>query len=595
MAKGPSTPIISTLASQRDGTRNTSPGGYQDDPRFEGATYPPRVLGVNGGGTADPKFNISSFNYLGAFKVRSSVGKDKNFRAVAFNPPNGSNGVNGSLFMSGKPAGFYEYEIPTNLSQGVENWGALPNATRLQSADFTPIDLRVDENPFSLHDLVGWIRVIDGKLYVQTLHSYQASNFSEHITIFDSTQDIQGQITAASYTGPLRAEFEDKTSRYMAELPEPWASTFGKTHFAGIYNEVSIISRASLGPSFYTFSPGLITPTTDPVDFDQYAQYSDQTGIAGFNKSNTLTKEYYEGLVDMAIQTWAKLDIALTNPEPENNRSTATDVQYRVTTITVLNTSGPITIPTSFIIQDTGVENSSLVVKSNDGLTTYTEGVDYEISFFNYQKDAQFTDVLGNTEVIPGEADLTSYAKPLVTILGGGAISDNDIVKVSYTYLTARYADLTYYPSPASTLGAQHGTYICGSGCAFVPTGTDTLVLIGKNGGMRYGTAYKSFNFDDNTSTAPGESPVDNRDFDNWIWLLNLNDIYNAVDVEDPEFYYSGVFDSNKWKIQGIGAQGSIQGGCYDRDTNRLYLTMGFPEFGLQAGADTVIAVYEIN
>lgn len=592
MAKGPSIPIVSTHANQRDGTRNTSPGGYDNDPRFDGDTFQPRVLGQNGGGTTDTKFSMEKFNYLGAFRVRGAIGNDKNFRALAFNPPNGSNGINGSLFMSDTPNGVYEYEIPTTLSQEAVNYGLLPNATLLQQANFDLIDMRVTQSPFNLHNRMGWMQVVNGKLITQSMHSYQAGNTAENIVVFPSTVDLSGQITNNSYLGPFPAEYADKTSRYISILPEPWASTFGATHFAGVYNDLSVVSRASLGPSFYAFNAGEIDAQTSIVNFTQYAQYPDFGGVAGFDKYNDPVLEYYESLVDMQIESWSKLDIALSNPEPENNTSSApADTQYRITDITVVGTST--VISDACILADVGALYSTILVKSDDGLTTYVEGTDYTIELYTYQKSASFTDVDNSTTTLEG-ANSEIYVHPMIKRIQGGAISSDEVVRISYDYLTARYKDLTEYEPPASTLGATHGTYIVSAGCAFVVPGTDTVAIIGKNGAMRYGAAYKAYQFDNNTETSSGQDPVDSRDFDNWIWLMNLNDLYNAANPEDPEFYYSGVFDNNRWKVQGTKDFGTMIGGTYDHSTNRLYLAMRFPEWGQElAGSDTVIAVYE--
>lgn len=135
-------------------------------------------------------------------------------------------------------------------------------------------------------------------------------------------------------------------------------------------------------------------------------------------------------------------------------------------------------------------------------------------------------------------------------------------------------------------------------GCrfGFVPPGTDTLMLIGRNGGIRYGTGYKNYNIEEQRlGKNPGPSAYDERDYDNYYWCMNLNDIKNGYDAGNTSSanpFYQGVFDNNRF-IDTFGDErfGTIETACWDAVNKKLYVVQKGAY--INYGTHSIVSVYQ--
>jgi hypothetical protein len=136
-----------------------------------------------------------------------------------------------------------------------------------------------------------------------------------------------------------------------------------------------------------------------------------------------------------------------------------------------------------------------------------------------------------------------------------------------------RVNDLSGYPVPDKDLYRITMTLESGAEGAFIIPGTDTLVFIGSVKGSEYGLTYKS-------KTLQGKNfgsdvvPLDGNDVRDAVWLLNLNDVTNAANSHDPQYYDFFEFQGSQFKQDG----GKLVSADFDPQTGLLYvLYAGLP------------------
>lgn len=390
MAKGPSSPIISTHYTQRFGDRFISTGSDNKNPRFSSYINEPVSVGGPGSGTTDTKFNIDSFSYVGSFWIRDQD-SSRNFKSLTYREPDGStNQSPGSLIIGSYPSRIFEYQIPATLStetldNSTDFMSKFPESTRLQG----PVDITAYEPN---NNSLGFLKIVDGRLFCQTYKFYDNSGGADNnIIVFNDPSDIAN----SSYIGYLSSNEKDRTAHYCEVFPLEWAQSFGKTHFAGVFYDMSIIGRGSNGPSVLGFNPADVTPGDTTITFDKYSHYSinsvmtDISSKGGDYNQNVL--DHYETEADMPISSWARVAVKDTNYDVGSNTVSVSN-ELQIIQIMQKNDSSTLeyiedykydlyNVAACLLLQNFGVLWSTIVVKSEDGNTTYTRGVDYELFF----------------------------------------------------------------------------------------------------------------------------------------------------------------------------------------------------------------------
>jgi len=201
------------------------------------------------------------------------------------------------------------------------------------------------------------------------------------------------------------------------------------------------------------------------------------------------------------------------------------------------------------------------------------------------------------TNTVPGwsewNADITSYYEQQ---LGIDDMEDY-LTSDPSTRPSTPAAAFDVFPLPDPSLRKISGSLLSKSGFGFIPPGSDTVVYIGSNSGMRYGAEYKIRQLESGTNNGDtsGGAPWSRFDWDNVIWTMNLNDIASADNPYSPDYIRYGIFDSNRWTTKGsYRMQGEILSGDFDAENSRIFLLhTNIPEgqFGLQF----VVSVYQVS
>jgi hypothetical protein len=207
------------------------------------------------GGTIDPAFNIEDFVYQGAFKYQLSdavSGTGYNRGAFGYRAPDGSNGVNGSFFADSIYGNaIAEFQIPASFSAATDR-ASLQSATAMQG--FVNLDPKTTIAESEPNDAIGWMHMIDGRLWVSRHFLYGGSS-ARPMVVFDNPADL----AASTAYGHFGMEGGGLTLNYCSELPAEWQATFNATHLVGNCYGMSIASRSSQGPSLFTFDKAAYT------------------------------------------------------------------------------------------------------------------------------------------------------------------------------------------------------------------------------------------------------------------------------------------------------------------------------------------------
>lgn len=620
--KGGVAPLISTVSAQRDGTRGGGGGGGgpidpppSEDPRFAGSLNPPPYPGGAGLGTPDPAFSFDRFEYLGSFGLPKANGSNShNIQGIVceYNPPNGLNGPNGSLFCAfrdGFGLWIWEYQIPGTLGTGTDHL-VFTDANILQG----PINLKelTVTTPLQKSDDMGSLKLINGKLFVDT-NVYYDGGYSEvpnsaSLLIIDTPSDIENSTTQGWIEYYPQGFGDDKMSGYVMDIPASKRPLFGgHTHLAGNCMGFAIVGRGSEGPSLFSFDATSITPSTTQILGTPYAYW--QVGVLPkffkYDDYHEVAKAYYQNLLGMDYEAWIMVPDGATTPQSSNLAISTNDLT-EVLPHTKLpgGESDPLgassNYPNSAITEKVGILKNSIVVRNESRTVTYTLNVDYTVE--------------ATSEGSPfwGKPSNWCRGKTVIQRLDGGSISVNEILSVDYTYQTQRENDLTHLPLPDKSILNDALSQTVSIKFAFIVPNTNTIMFLGKNAIQRYGMTYKMPNFQSPpTAISGGLAPVDARDFDDCYWLMNINDVLNASSPNEVPIYEYGVFDNNRWWANTIQKKafddgdgvdrlgGTLAAGAYDISNKKIYVAHRNMQ-GAAANKSVdyskhIISVYRIN
>ena len=244
LAKGAS-PLISTKVGERDGTR----GGGQPDGQL---------------------YDMNRIQYLGSFAINAGADTtnpengDTSHKSadtnIGFRPPNGSNGVYGSImlpfngFQKFNGSKLTEVYIPETLSFSSDH-----NDLALANPVYTPVaisDTHAGINPNTGTDTIGWAQEIDGRLFMSIYGSYDADAKNDTcLAIYDNPDDLLN----STGTGFISTSASDFGVGYASPIPPEYQSVLGGTWMMGSGNNNSILSRFSQGPAIWSFNPSSVS------------------------------------------------------------------------------------------------------------------------------------------------------------------------------------------------------------------------------------------------------------------------------------------------------------------------------------------------
>lgn len=237
-------PVIATKAELRDGSRPSS--------QAPSGEYVP--FGQPGG-TIDPAFSIDNFVYQGAFKYQLDDAVSKtgyNRGAFGYRAPNGSNGANGSFFADSiYGSAVAEFQIPASFSMATDR-ASLPSASVLQG--FVNIKPKAGTPESDPNNAIGWMHMIDGKLWISMHYLYGGNSDRSLIALNDPAS-----LASSTAYGFFGIEGGGLTLNYCSELPAEYQTVFNATHLVGNCFGMSIAPRSSQGPSLLTFDKASYT------------------------------------------------------------------------------------------------------------------------------------------------------------------------------------------------------------------------------------------------------------------------------------------------------------------------------------------------
>jgi hypothetical protein len=246
-------------------------------------------------GTTDPTMNLDNIlSYEGSFLIPQFKTGDNTFyglnswNCLCFKAPDGTNGPNGSIFISGF---WYIAELQIPALSAATSHTSLNSATILQNW----VDLRPRMPSGNVNDFnkIGWMHFENGKLYIAPYAGYDTNGNTETMVICENPTNLAG----SSYSGAFDTWNNDIGSRYICKIPASKQATFGRTHFCGTGPEASIISRLSFGHSLIGVNLADVNNTYQVADSIEWVWHDGNNNIAGLTKSNDAMTNYYNEFV----------------------------------------------------------------------------------------------------------------------------------------------------------------------------------------------------------------------------------------------------------------------------------------------------------
>lgn len=265
------------------------------------------------GGNNIPLILPSDLIYKGSFTVPQGYFNDNIGQSFAeggigigFNPPNGRNGPNGSLFMSGHSVSGLcsEISIPklmdarTSGVTGLNTATYVPQATSGATGFFDPTNgtLSNVNTADSNQKFLGGYLVHSGKLIVTGFDTFDM-NGTSNASHWSRPLDLSSTI---GMVGPVAVGTPTRTAQYMCDVPAAWQSALGGPCITGMgmpggaqeFGAPSGWQSHSNGPVIAIFNPANITG--GPVTATELVAYgaAGANALGGVNVSVTPNNQY---------------------------------------------------------------------------------------------------------------------------------------------------------------------------------------------------------------------------------------------------------------------------------------------------------------
>jgi hypothetical protein len=273
--------------------------------------------------TGLPRAALDDFIYQGSFRAPfGQYGQGK----IAFDPQ-GNNGK-GSLFLvAGGTDSFAvgEISIPAPLNRSNRDaLASLPVADVLQppSDIYSRIPVKAASWPsgsVNRYDggnfaAFGGLFYDGGKLFFNA-YTYYDGEGSETATTGIITHPAQ--LATSAVAGMFKAAGAAHASGWIMAIPSAWQSRLRGTHLMGHDNQITIVSRASAGPSLFAFNlaeaaaaqngAGINTKSWLDYTLEHSLWGDDMANVSGSNRTWTLKTESGVGFIVPGTRTYALL------------------------------------------------------------------------------------------------------------------------------------------------------------------------------------------------------------------------------------------------------------------------------------------------
>ncbi len=273
-----------------------------------------------------PRAALDDFIYLGSFRTPfGQYGQGK----IACNAA--GNGGNGSLYLVGGGTDSFsvgEISIPALVNtRSRDGLATLNTAAILQPPTdiYSRIPLKGASWPAgntNSYDngnnaVFGGLYYEGGKLYFNAYTYYDGEG---NETATTGIIENPANLAASAIAGMFRAQGAAHTSGWITAIPSAWQSRLSGTHLMGHDNQITIVSRASAGPSLFAFNlaafagaqNGAAINTKAWLDFtlDHSLWGDDMANVSGNNKTWTLKTETGIGFIIPGTRTYALLGTA---------------------------------------------------------------------------------------------------------------------------------------------------------------------------------------------------------------------------------------------------------------------------------------------
>lgn len=155
------------------------------------------------------------------------------------------------------------------------------------------------ENPQRIDRTGGMAFLEDGEggydLLIHAWEYYDAPADNTHTTLMlRDPDDLAGSVVEGYYSLEGRAH----TNGWVAALPQYWQEALGATHMTGSSGGYPIHSRASIGPTFFTFEPAdfMVAPGEEPIPTVALMDFSLSTPLHGDMSNDEGTNDMWTHL-----------------------------------------------------------------------------------------------------------------------------------------------------------------------------------------------------------------------------------------------------------------------------------------------------------
>lgn len=198
-----------------------------------------------------PLFEVTDMQYLGAFRLPAAT-----FGTSSLNYSEGPmeyNPLNHSLFIVGHDhqQAIAEFGIPELVDGDID---ALEMGTNLQPF-VSHLNAPVCGNNQNINQIAG-LKLIDNRLFVNAYEYYDADgNVTNTTLIIDTPNDLPNSTVRGYFSLQGGA---GHTAGWISEIPPQWRNQLGGTYITGNSSGIPIISRCSVGPSAFAFTPDTV-------------------------------------------------------------------------------------------------------------------------------------------------------------------------------------------------------------------------------------------------------------------------------------------------------------------------------------------------
>jgi len=195
-----------------------------------------------------PLFNFQSLEYIGGFRLPTSVYGDSNVEYAEGPITLGKDGKSIYIVGHAHKQAVGEFSIPELANS--TNVADFKYATKIQ--DFSRLLGRAPSGNSQSQDRIGGMEYIDGQLFVTSYEYYDASGDSTHnMLVLKDAKNLKGSSVAGFHKVSPKAH----AAGWISPIPSMWQSALGGPYMVGASSGKPIISRWSVGPSAFSFDP----------------------------------------------------------------------------------------------------------------------------------------------------------------------------------------------------------------------------------------------------------------------------------------------------------------------------------------------------